>query len=154
MTLTAHTAAGIFIGKYASNPFLAFLFGFLSHFLFDAIPHIDAGIFIEKYLYYAASVDIFLSAIFIFCFFRFTRPTHPLKIYWAILGSAMPDIFTFFYSELHFKFLKCFYDFHMIVHCPVKINNPVFWGAMQIIFLVCLIFILFKKKTSQKLVKL
>ncbi|MFA5050645.1 MAG: hypothetical protein WC499_00825 [Patescibacteria group bacterium] len=153
MTLTVHTAVGIFIGKYASNPFLAFLFGFLSHFLLDAIPHVDEGIFIQKYFYCAVFADIFLSAIFIFCFFRFIRPAYSSKIYWAILGSALPDIFTFFYSELHFKFLGGFYNLHQIIHCPEKINNPVFLAAIQIIFLVCLIFILFKKKTSQKLAK-
>jgi len=153
MTLTAHTAVGIFIGKYASNPFLAFLFGFLSHFILDAIPHIDEGIFIQKYLYYAAFIDIFLSIIFIFCFFRFTRSTHSLKIGWAILGSALPDILTFFYYGLNLKFLKGFYNLHQIIHCPEKINNPIFLAVIQIIFLVCLIFILFKKKTSQKLAK-
>jgi len=43
MLETSHVVAGMTIGKYVSNPFLAFIFSFLSHFILDFIPHWDGG---------------------------------------------------------------------------------------------------------------
>ncbi len=41
MLETSHVVVGMTIGKYVSNPFLAFIFSFLSHFVLDFIPHWD-----------------------------------------------------------------------------------------------------------------
>lgn len=41
MLETSHVVVGMTIGKYVPNPFLAFIFAFLSHFILDFIPHWD-----------------------------------------------------------------------------------------------------------------
>jgi len=45
MLFTTHTITGAAIGVAAGNPFWGFTFGFLSHFVLDAIPHFDQGSF-------------------------------------------------------------------------------------------------------------
>lgn len=46
MTITPHLLASAAIASATtSNPFVAFLLGFIIHFILDAIPHIDPGTF-------------------------------------------------------------------------------------------------------------
>jgi len=45
MTITPHLLAGAALATTTSNVFVAFLLGFLLHFVLDAIPHIDPGTF-------------------------------------------------------------------------------------------------------------
>jgi hypothetical protein len=44
MTLTTHATLGAVIGRATGNPVLAFIFGFISHFLIDMVPHGDTGL--------------------------------------------------------------------------------------------------------------
>jgi len=41
MTLAVHAAVGMLAGRLTGNPVLAFMAGFISHFLLDMIPHGD-----------------------------------------------------------------------------------------------------------------
>jgi hypothetical protein len=41
MTITTHTAIAVAIGTTVGNPILGFIFGLVSHYLVDAIPHGD-----------------------------------------------------------------------------------------------------------------
>lgn len=41
MFLTVHASAGLLIGSQTTNPWLAFVLGWLSHWLLDFIPHGD-----------------------------------------------------------------------------------------------------------------
>ncbi len=46
MTITPHVLAGAAVANaITNNVFLAFLIGFLTHFILDAIPHLDPGTF-------------------------------------------------------------------------------------------------------------
>jgi len=45
MFLTVHATAGAILGSQISNPAAAFLAGYLSHFVLDAIPHGDDHLF-------------------------------------------------------------------------------------------------------------
>ncbi len=45
MTITPHLLAGAALATTTNNVFVAFLIGFLLHFILDAIPHVDPGTF-------------------------------------------------------------------------------------------------------------
>ena len=45
MTITPHLLAGAAIATTTNDVFVAFLLGFLTHFILDALPHIDPGTF-------------------------------------------------------------------------------------------------------------
>ena len=45
MTITPHLLAGAALATTTNNVFVAFLLGFLIHFILDALPHIDPGTF-------------------------------------------------------------------------------------------------------------
>ena len=45
MFLTVHATAAVLITQKISNPLLAFIIGFISHYILDAIPHGDDKIF-------------------------------------------------------------------------------------------------------------
>jgi len=45
MTITPHLLTGAALATTTSSPIVAFLLGFISHFILDAIPHVDPGTF-------------------------------------------------------------------------------------------------------------
>ncbi len=45
MTIAPHLLAGAAIATVTNNVYLAFLLGFVTHFILDAIPHLDPGTF-------------------------------------------------------------------------------------------------------------
>ena len=49
MYLTAHSSAGVLIAAKVVNPWLAFVLGFLSHYVLDMIPHGEENIFDKTY---------------------------------------------------------------------------------------------------------
>jgi len=48
MTITPHFLAGAAVATTTNNLPLAFLLGFFSHFLLDALPHVDPGTFLGR----------------------------------------------------------------------------------------------------------
>lgn len=48
MVFTTHAITGAGIGILSGNPILAFIFGIISHFILDALPHFDQGGFYMK----------------------------------------------------------------------------------------------------------
>ncbi len=58
MTITPHLLAGAALAQTTSSYPIAFLMGFLSHFVLDAIPHIDPGTFHRVDLPIAGKIDL------------------------------------------------------------------------------------------------
>ena len=110
MFLTVHAPAGALLGVLFGNPFLAFIFGLVSHFILDAIPHGDreVGEWLEKKKYkkYFAVVaaDFFLLGLelaVLYWWFNHEKITSPFPLLEkervmlvGIIGAILPD-FTF-----------------------------------------------------------
>lgn len=93
-----HGTAGILIGSQTGNPWLAFLFGILSHFILDAIPHDnmalkrweDKGNFIKK-MALEAAIDLWLLIVMVWVL----QASQIISLDWPIaagmLGAILPD---------------------------------------------------------------
>lgn len=98
MFLTVHTAVGALIGQQVGSPILAFVLGFISHWLVDVVPHGDENFFadnlekkvLRKRLLTLASFD-FLGIAIMFLFFSSTTDfTTPMLF--GFLGATGPDL--------------------------------------------------------------
>ncbi|OGY91784.1 MAG: hypothetical protein A3H70_02610 [Candidatus Komeilibacteria bacterium RIFCSPLOWO2_02_FULL_48_11] len=98
MYLTIHAAAGAAIGQFISNPLLAFILGFVSHFILDIIPHGDEGIKHWKWfktdlgrLAAATLIDFFvLCAVAMYWLIYSPVNVFPGMIY-GMAGAVLPD---------------------------------------------------------------
>jgi hypothetical protein len=138
----------MFIGSYAANPWLAFVFGVLSHFVLDAIPH-DAkeahdwhekGDGMKKFLL-EGLLDMWLFAVIIF----FLQSNHLLYLNYSIIAGAvgawLPDFLWAVPAELKIDCepLKKYKIFHDKVHQLLLTNHyiPIKYAVPeQIIFLL------------------
>jgi len=101
MFLTVHAATGIVIGQNISNPLLAFLIGFIIHYIFDIIPHGDTKV-PKKYknpihIATAGLADLIILTAFIIFLFIIKIELLTPSILLAMLGSMLPDFLQAFY---------------------------------------------------------
>jgi len=95
MVATTHLVVGSAIGSHVDAPWLAFVLGFASHHLLDAVPHLDYGDICNKkgvpfttWLY--IGIDFTISLVLLIFFM--TTPNHHPELMWGALGSLLPDI--------------------------------------------------------------
>ncbi len=147
MFLTVHATVGAIIGQYSPNIWLAFIFGVISHYLLDAIPHGDETlggkdkknvskkdiIFIIK----IASLDgttmsIFLAYLYFQGFINISLP-----ILAGVAGSIVPDFMNGIYLLTKSKFLEKSSLFHFNLHFIFKTSVSLKVGlVIQFIFLL------------------
>jgi hypothetical protein len=96
MLIATHSLVGAAIGVNVSYPPLAFLLGFISHFLLDAIPHCDGpddvlnrkeSSSFRQYL--VVTID---GVVAIIAIIYFGLHTENSGFYWGALGGIFPDI--------------------------------------------------------------
>lgn len=148
MFLTVHSAAGIIIGQSTSNIGLAFLAGFISHFLLDIIPHGDQDLGggrnrknlngLKKILLILGISDLVVMTIL----FGSLYLSGLLILSWTILagifGAILPDFINATYLFFKFKWLKGYSLLHSDLHFVwwnFTINFPL-GMVVQIIFLL------------------
>jgi hypothetical protein len=106
MFLTVHSSIGLTVSHYLTNPFLAFLSGFIFHYLSDIIPHGDTKA--PKHFYnlifitLAGLIDLFFLSLFLLVIMLSRHSWLSLSEIAAILGSIIPDSF----QLLYFKYPK------------------------------------------------
>jgi hypothetical protein len=149
MFLTVHGAVGILIGQHVKNPLLAFVIGFLTHYLFDIIPHGDTKAPAKwkqvKYMALAASIDM-LVLIFTLLWLYTRIEIINLSIAAALLGSVLPDFLQAFYFLSNRKLFKLCQKVHDFFH--EYISNKYEWNLyagflFQLIVLALMIFLIF-----------
>jgi phosphatidylglycerophosphatase A len=124
MTLTTHATLGAVIGHAVGNPVLAFVFGFISHFMIDMIPHGDTGLAdnykVHKKSKKAALAYVMVDAIFAIFFVLMLANTKDLtsmqNFTWGIIGGVLPDLLTGVYEITKSKTLKWFNTVHFFFH--------------------------------------
>lgn len=131
MFITVHAAAATAIAKNIPNPFIAFICGFLSHFLLDIPPHGDTKLG-KKFLGLKLSedkhkedirplallgtLDSFSLAILILYLFRNFDFVNADSVVWAIIGGILPDVIMVTYKLTKFKPLYLIEKWHQKNH--------------------------------------
>jgi hypothetical protein len=163
MTLTTHAVTGALIGAVASqNLALAGAFGFISHFVFDTIPHWDYKLITarednenpmnndmrvggKEFFMDLAKIgfDFWLGMALVFLM-TFTMPLQ--IIIGAFVGAffaVIPDPLQFVYWKLRSRLMEPIQRFHMYMHAHTKLNSRPLIGISSQIAIIMLVFVIF-----------
>ncbi len=147
MTLTTHATLGAVLAKAAGNPLMAFVFGFISHFLVDMIPHGDSGISDNfrvhkrrrKQAVAYVAVDAVIAVIFVLILAN-TRDISSMRTFtWGIIGGVLPDLIVGVYELTKAPFLKWFNTMHFFFHdyfLKRKGEVPLYYALMAQVVLI------------------
>jgi len=118
MIIIPHMLVGTAIGVHSNNIGMAFLFGLISHYLLDLLPHWeyvdDIGISKRKDLI-KILID-FIIGLIIVSFLIWDQPEKIIIVGFALLGSLLPDFLIFGYKAFGIKILEGHYDLHHKIH--------------------------------------
>jgi hypothetical protein len=160
MLLATHALAGAILGTLINNPLIAFLIGIASHFILDAIPHIDfpdykkGSDFPYKYNKQKISWPQFnwvaintLLTILTIAYLLIFYEKSPAYL-WGIFGAILPDILEDFpYLKYKYKTITPFKQIHIFHGKIQSIKPPKSWGIfIQYIAGIILVLILLKIK--------
>jgi len=147
MFLTVHVAVGALIGQQVQTPLLAFILGYFSHWLIDAIPHGDETLISDKLtakqknklLVLISSLDLFGVLILLFSLYNLT-PIN-INLVAAGFGAVLPDLFWGTSSLLPFKlpweFLNVIHNkFHTYFKQRVNLKTGLIIQALTLILTV------------------
>jgi len=156
MNLLVHASAGALVGQYTGNPYLGFIYGFISHVILDVIPHGDSQLY-KKYKSGELSakkamaltvIDSVTTVVFVLVFFSLGIHKSTLVTAMAIIGSVIPDIFIGFYELLSPKapkWLQVIHKWHFKNHDYFAIKHDLSFRnglILQLIIFLVLIKIL------------
>ncbi|MCL5003807.1 MAG: hypothetical protein M1352_00890 [Patescibacteria group bacterium] len=127
MTVLTHAVIGGLAGSLAPNPFLSALFGFLSHFLSDIIPHND-----YLYFYYGKPKNPYtsvinriilgLTALYLLAIILSRPASSSLPIVLGSFFGILPDILTGL-GQTFFKRETAFDKFHGLTHWRLALGE-------------------------------
>jgi hypothetical protein len=147
MILLVHLLFGTAIGQKASNPFLAVILAFLSHYFLDIFPHIEYPIKNIKSNNWKKSapdilrvvLDFSVGILFIFLFSN-NKPI----VYVCAFFAVLPDALTILNSFFPGKILEAHNKFHEKIHFlkNKKISN--FWRVASQVAAILVSFIMIK----------
>jgi hypothetical protein len=154
MILTTHAAVGAALATFLpSHPTAAFAVGFASHFVLDAIPHVDYPIrsrsvnpkiggpmtFDRALVQDVGTIGfdgLFGLAAALFLFSSATS-------FWAILmgavGAMLPDPLQFAFTRWPHEPLKTLQRFHVWAHSKKRIDSVVFGVSTQAAFVALVV---------------
>lgn len=120
MFVTTHVAIGALLGATLPSRALAFVLGFISHFLVDMIPHGDehmldnykSGSKVRRAIAYV-TVDA-IAAIYVLLLILNNTPADIAPyVTWGIAGSVLPDVLVAVYEATKLKpFFRKFTAWH------------------------------------------
>lgn len=155
MFLTVHASAGLYLGSQISNPLLAFLIGYFSHWILDFIPHGDEQV-IERSKYSEAQLKwrlFFVAALdtvgIIALFYILTNTSTIILtpgILWGMLGAVAPDYLWGLHKVTHIRILKPLHKIHNFFHrLLLNIISFKYGTAVQLITLITFILLIINK---------
>lgn len=135
MTLTTHATIGAVIGAATGNVLLAFLFGLLSHFLVDIIPHGDRDMYeghknktAQKRALAFVTLDAIIAVMVVSLMFAFSEHTVNAIIAAGIIGAVIPDMIIGMHEILRIKSLEWFHKLHFFFHNMISDK----WGDIPL----------------------
>jgi len=147
MTLTTHATLGAVIGHAVGIPYLAFIFGFISHFLIDMIPHGDTGLSDNfrvhkrrrKHVVAFVMIDAIIALFFVLLLAN-TRDIESMRTFsWGIVGSVLPDFLVGIYDITKTPLLRWFNKLHFYFHdffVKRKGDVPLYYALMAQIVII------------------
>ncbi len=153
MTTTTHATLGAVIGVATGSIWIAFLAGFISHFLIDIIPHGDREMYDnhtsskpsrkqERKAFLFVTIDALVAIIVLALMFAFSEHTVNAVISAGIIGSILPDLIVVIQDTWNVKSLQWFHKLHFFFHNMVsnKFGDIRLRSALvaQLIFVVAL----------------
>lgn len=147
MTLTTHATLGAVIGHAVGTPVLAFIFGFISHFLIDMIPHGDTGLSDNfrihkrrrKQAVAYVVVDAFVALFFVIMLAN-TRDIDSMRTFsWGIIGGVLPDFLVGIYEITKTPLLRWFNTLHFLFHdffVKRKGDVPLYYALLAQVVLI------------------
>jgi hypothetical protein len=147
MTLTTHATIGAVIGHAVGNPVLAFIFGFISHFIVDMIPHGDTGLSdnfrVHKRKRKRAVAYVVVDAIvalFFVLILANTRDLESIRTFsWGIVGGVLPDLIVGLFEVTKTPALRWFIKLHFYFHdffVRKKGDVPLYYAIMAQVVLI------------------
>src|SRR3984957_19841384 len=154
MILTTHAVVGAALASFVpSHPAAAFVLGFGSHFILDAIPHVDypirsrsvnpkigAPMTFDRALVQDV-VTIGSDGLFgmLVSLLLFSTSAN----FWAVLmgavGAMAPDPLQFAFTRWRHEPLRTFQRFHLWAHSKKKIDSVVFGAITQAAFVALVV---------------
>ena len=159
MTLGTHAVVGAGLATLVPrHPIAAFLIGFFSHFILDAIPHWDYKILsIKNDEHNKLNTDMVMGRRFIIDLFRisldislglfvayllFKTPAYSTPfLFIGAFGAMLPDALQFVYFKYKKEPLKSLQRFHLFIHAEGKIHNA-FKGILFQVGIVLIVAVL------------
>lgn len=171
MVLATHIIIGGTLGAVSrANPFLAFVVGFLSHFILDSIPHwdyslssgskegqsnpLDADMVLGKAFIFdliRIGMDILVGVGLLTFLFWDGYVGHELflnSIVWGAIGGAIPDFLQFAYMKLRKEPLTSLQRFHIFIHAETRLIGRFVIGPLLQGGLVLFVLLFFNKFLS------
>lgn len=160
MILATHAIVGASVASIVPHhPVAGFVFGFLSHFAIDAIPHWDYFLSsmrrdpdnylnndmrFDKHFPFdlvKIGLDAFLGIALALLFFQQLHQPLQWSILFGMFGGMLPDALQFVYWKFRREPLRTLQRFHLWIHAKKKLDHQPFLGILfQIIFAsVCIL---------------
>ena len=162
MYLTTHATIGLLIARVVPNPILAFIIGFISHYILDIIPHdiiikdqnvkkkiLSGEINFKdrpefKTFLVMGIIDLIILILFCFYLFYFNLTLDPVTSFFAILGTILPDFLWTPYAFFKIKAFKIFQILNNEANDLLPPLMPTWLGtALQIVFIVVVLYLMY-----------
>ena len=160
MILTTHVLTSTVLNRYIarSNPFLAFFWGWLSHYLADSLPHVDYNLNSlsdkgavkvarrKKISDYArVGLDALIGSLISYWLIW---PENWYQVfYWmaVVAGGVIPDFLHYVNDILEIKIPVFLTKFHEGVHTKIKLRHThPYWGGLAQLA-ICFVAIYFSR---------
>lgn len=153
MTLGTHAVVGGAVAAiFPSHPIIAFVAGFASHFILDAIPHWDYKL-LSKYsnpdsiktgmdFYFLLDLlrvgsDAFIGFILLFIFWNTDLITLWQVVLLGAIGGMLPDFLQFVYMRFPHQPMIAVQKFHNFMHAEYRLDKrPLIGVTTQIIVMI------------------
>ncbi len=147
MMAAPHMIVGAILGSLIQNFPLAFLAGIASHFIFDAIPHLEFSIFwpedrqdnlrltVGEYIF--VFFDVLIGVLLVLWIFYARAENWPILV--AAFGAILPDLIDNvpFWSPRLRKLpgFKQFHQFHQFIHSGLSKKYWIFGLSVYIMII-------------------
>ncbi len=165
MILASHIIVSGLLGTTTQNYFLAAIFGFVSHYLLDVIPHWDSylspefnakaeakdGNFIKEKLFWKEVskiiIDILIGLGLLFIFLKNLSYINMAAVFISVFFGILPDPLQLFYLMTKWRFIKWNFDLQYFIHYSIHKKIKQGFGssiAIQIATIGIIFLILYK----------
>lgn len=149
MIAAAHILTGAAVGVETHSFLIGGAISLLSHFVLDALPHIDIVVRDDKLALWhviGGLSDFIIAWLVIFYFLR--RVANAKLVYFCAFMAILPDIIDVLRYFTRPKFLEWYFQFHSRIQGPRYMISGVFIQAVVII--ICLIILYYGLRRIQK----